>query len=149
MAVRIIYNKKTRKSNLSQRLLLKNGIQYTISITKNAKHKFRTIKPFKIKKWIISNVYLHEFKIVDKEAIKKIIASDEREQKSYDRVFGMSIDEIYELNLTNKQYETFKRFIDAFEINTKQAFYMIRKGFGLKTFIEFSPIVYLKEENGE
>lgn len=146
MPEKIIFNKKVIKSKGSQRILLKNGIQYTVSITQNKKHRFKTIKPFKTKKWIISSVLLHNFEIVNKAEIKKIIDNDSDEQQSYDRAFAMDIEELYELNLTNKQYEKFKGFLTLYEIELNHKFYLIRKGLGLKTTIDFSPIVYLDEE---
>lgn len=138
MSEKIIYNTKTRKEKGSHRLIIKNGIQYTISITRNLKHKFKTIKPFKTKKWIIQKVLLDNFEVVNKKEIELIIKADPKEQQSYDSAFALDLNETYELNLTNKQYETFTRFLQAFELNLNDKFYILRKGKGLKTIIEFN-----------
>lgn len=144
MSEKIIYNKKTRKMKGSRRLIIKNGIQYNISITENIKHQFKTIKPFKIKKWIIKSVFLHDFIVADKKEIENIIKLNSEEQKSYDRAFALDIQEIYELHLTNRQYETFKRFLNAFELELNIVFTIQRKGKGLKTIIEFTIPEYME-----
>lgn len=145
MSERVEFSKKEIKYKGSQRIIIKNGIQYTISITQNKQHKYKIIKPFKTKKWIIPSVLLHKFEVINKAEIKKIIERDSNEQQSYDRAFALEIDELYEFNLTNKQYIKFKAFLQLYRIKLNEKFFIIRKGLGLKTTIDFSPIVYLDE----
>jgi len=117
---------------------LKNGIRYYIAIETDKKPKYKKLKYFNSKKWIIRNVRLVEFKTIDKEEIAKIVKADENQQKAYDKLFLMNKDMLYILMLSNNQYKTLTRFLDKNQIPIGKTIAMTRKGTGFNTRLVFN-----------
>lgn len=138
--------KKSRKRKRQQRLIIKNGIQYVIAITIDKKPKFKKTKYIKAKKWLIKDVLLHSYKIVNKDIIKEIIEKDSTQQESYDKCFAMDTDALYTLMLSDKQYNTLLRFIAKNNIYVNMEFSFRRIGTGFKTKLVFSKEIPKKEK---
>jgi len=132
--------KKSRKSKRQSRIIIKNGIEYVITITTNKKPKFKKPKFINQKKWIIKDVLLHKINIVDKQEIQEIIDANDKEQLSYDKAFEMTTDQLYILMLSHKQFTALGRFIEneVISLGTKIAF--VRKGRGFHTRIIFDTL---------
>jgi len=143
--------KKSSKRKRQMRLIIKNGIQYVISLTTDKKPKFKKPKYIKQKKWIIKDVLLHKIIIRDKEEIREIIDANDKEQTSYDKAFEMTVDQLYMLLLSQKQFNALARFIDKNGIPLGEAISFIRKGRGFHTRIVFDkpPLKELKLNNGK
>jgi len=122
------------------RLLVKNGIRYAVALMETKKPKKKKIKAFKTKKWQIKGVFLYSFEIIDKEEIAQIIKNNPDEQQLYDKVFDISVDETYNLLLSDKQYKALCNFLDTNEIKLGETFFLQRKGLGLKTYYQFSKV---------
>lgn len=133
--------KKSIRSTKQLKLIIKNGIRYYIAIETDKKPKFRKLKYFKTKKWIIKDVRLVEFKIIDKEEIAEIIKKNDKEQTSYDKAFQMTKDILYTLMLSNNQYQTLIRFLKKNETNIGTHIAMTRKGLGFNTKLVFDLIL--------
>ncbi len=130
--------KSANKIQHELRLLVKNGIKYNVALTSTIRPKKRKFKAINAKKWQVKNLFLHDFDIVGKTLIEKLIKDDSKEQESYDRAFAMSKDVNYNLLLTDKQYKEFCRFLKTEQIKLKQTFFIQRKGIGLKTIMRFT-----------
>lgn len=122
------------------RLLVKNGIRYSVALMEPKKPKKKKIKAFKTKKWQIKGVFLYTFEIIDEKEIAQIIKNNPDEQALYDKVFDISTKETYNLLLSDKQYKALCNFINTNKIILGEAFYLQRKGLGLKTFYHFTAV---------
>lgn len=138
--------RKPRKRKARPRIIIKNGIRYFITIKTDRKPKFKKPKYIKQKKWIIRDVLLHDTTITDEDEIKKIIKEDKKQQDSYDKCFQMTNDSLYNLLLSNNQYESLTRFIDKFKIKIGQQFSFTRKGKGFSTKIIYNQSIISKEK---
>lgn len=130
--------KKSHKRKRQPRLIIKNGIQYSITLTTDKKPKFKKPKYIQSKKWLIKDVLLHYYRIIDKDEIKEIIEKDSKQQDSYDKCFAMTVDELYTLMLSDKQFNSLIRFIEKNDIKFGSKFSFRRKGTGFKTILVFS-----------
>lgn len=133
--------KKASKRKRQSRLIIKNGIQYYITISSDVKPKFKKVKFINAKKWIIRDVILNQFKIIDKAEIEEIIKNDKKQQESYDKCFQMSVNQMYMLMLSQKQLESLTRYLDKNDVEVGRQISFIRKGTGFKTQIEFKNII--------
>jgi len=134
------YNKiiKTSSKKAKQmRLIIKNGIRYNMILETDIKPKYKKIKPFNTKRWIIKNVKLVALNIMDKKEIERIIEADKKQQESYDKAFQMNIGSEFCLMLSNAQYESLTRFLDKNDIKIGQEITLIRKGLGFNTRLSF------------
>lgn len=129
--------KKPKGTRNQMRLIIKNGITYKIIIESLKKPKYKRLKPFKNKRWIINNVKLLDFNINNQQEIESIIKANEDEQKSYDSCFAMEKDQYYKLLLSNKQYTILRNFLINNDIIYKTPFSFYRSGKGFKTHLTF------------
>ena len=143
--------KKSKKRKRQSRIVIKNGIEYIITLTTDKKPKFKKPKFINQKKWIIKDVLLHKVIIRDKSEIAEIIDANEKEQASYDKAFLMSVDQLYMLLLSQKQFNALARFIEKRSIPLGEPISFIRKGRGFHTRIVFdkAPLKELKLTNGK
>lgn len=138
--------KKASKRKRQSRLIIKNGIEYFITITSDKKPKFKKVKFINAKKWIIPNVLLNGYKIIDKVEIKQIIEKDSKQQESYDKCFQMAVNQMYMLMLSQKQLESLTRYLDKNDVEIGRQISFIRKGTGFKTHIVFKNIILKTEK---
>lgn len=138
--------KQSFKRTKQLRLILKNGIRYYIAIENDKKPKYKKIKYFNTRKWIIKNVRLIEFKIIDKEEIAEIIKKDKKQQDSYDKLFQMTKDILYTLTLSNNQYQALTRFLVKNDITIGSHIAMTRKGVSFNTKLVFDMILKKNEK---
>ena len=138
--------KKSSKRKRQMRLIIKNGIQYVISLTTDKKPKFKKPKFINQKKWIIKDVLLHSFKIIDKAEIHEIIVKDSKQQESYDKCFAMNVDALYNLMLSDRQFKALARYLDTKDVDIGTKIAMTRKGSGFKTHINFFTSLTNKEK---
>lgn len=129
--------KKSSKRKRQMRLVIKNGIQYIITLTTDKKPKFKKPKFIDQKKWIIKDVLLNSMEIIDKTEIKEIIDNDSKQQESYDKCFAMNVNTLYTLMLSDRQFKALTRYLDSKNINIGTKLSMTRKGTGFKTHIQF------------
>lgn len=132
--------KKTKRKKQQPRLLIKNGVQFFITLTTDKKPKFKKPKNLKTKKWIIKDVLLHAFRVDNKEEITEIIAKDANQQQSYDKCFQMTTNLQYELLLSHNQLDALIYFLTKNNIGLGTKFSFIRIGSGFNTRIIFSQI---------
>lgn len=138
--------KKASKTKRQNRLIIKNGIQYYITLTTDKKPKFKKMKFIKAKKWIIRDVLLNSFKIYDKTEIKDIIDTDSKQQESYDKCFQMSVNTLYLLLLSDNQYRALARYLEKNDVQIGRQISFTRIGRGFKTRIEFKNIILKTEK---
>ena len=138
--------KKASKRKRQSRLIIKNGIEYYITISSDVKTKFKKVKFINAKKWIIKDVILNRFKIIDKAEIKEIIENNDKAQESYDKCFQMAVNQTYILMLSQKQFESLTRYLDKNDVEVGRQISFIRKGTGFKTHIEFKNIILKTEK---
>lgn len=130
--------RKPKGSKTRMRLIIKNGVYYKIALESQKKPKYKKIKPFRNKRWIITNVRLLAFHILDQSEIDAIIKENSDEEKSYETCFAMETGRMYRLLLSNNQYTALRQFLTDINLTFKTPFYFFRIGTGFKTHLVYS-----------
>lgn len=129
-------------------LLVKNGLEYLISLTTNKKplYKKQSSKLFTNlrKKYEVTGVNLEDIQIADQIEIDAIITQDPTQEKNFLRIQKMQLNTTYVLKLTEQQYKSLTNFMQFNEMTLGDKFYFRRFGSGFNTYFTFSKISLIK-----
>ncbi len=122
-------------------LIIKNGLEYEITLTIAKKPKLRKqssdLYPKQRSKYEVLGVNLINIKRDQKE-IDKIIDEDPTQELKYQIIDEMFFDTTYVLKLTEQQYKSMALFMKVNKISLNKSFYFRRFGSSLSTHFKFS-----------
>jgi len=122
-------------------LLVKNGLEYLVSLTTNKKPLLRkqSSKLFTNlrKKFEVTGVNLEDIKIADQTEIDTIINQDPSQEANFFRIQKLQLNTTYILKLTEQQYKSLTNFMQFNQILLGEQFYFRRFGSGFNTYFNF------------